>query len=94
MTRLGFSITHTKLLVCYATVGKVLCVCADKLSSGISLSRSDIGDLYTSASLIKFSAGRRVTQFGFKSDSRHILPEKQNKTHALICAHTGMHLGD
>ena len=58
---------------------------ASKLSPGMSLSWSDNGDLYTSASIIKFSAGRRVSQFGFKSDSRHILPEKN--TCFDMCTH-------
>lgn len=57
-------------LLCHISLGHV-----DRLSSGMSLSWSDKGDLYTSASTIKFSAGRRVSQFGIKSDSRHILPE-------------------
>lgn len=60
---------------------------AGRLNSGMSLSRSDNGDLYASASIIKSSAGGRVSQFGVKSDSRHILPEQNKKikktTHAL-----------
>lgn len=42
----------------------------------MSLSWSDNGDLYTSASIIKFSAGRRMSQSDIRSNSRHILPEK------------------
>lgn len=64
--------------------GKSL-VHADMLSSEMSLSCSDKGDLYTSASIIKFSAGRRVSQFGIKNDSRHILPER--KTCFYMCKH-------
>lgn len=46
ITLLVFSITHTKLLLCYATLtmGKVLCM-QTGFSSGMSLSWSDNGDL-------------------------------------------------
>lgn len=76
LTLLVFSITHTNPTLCHVDSRKSL-VRAGRLSSGMSLSWSDKGDLYTSASIIQFSAGRRVSQFGIKSDSRHILPKKK-----------------
>lgn len=79
-TLLVVGVTLIKLLLRNAalTVGEIL-VRAGRLNSGMSLSRSDNRDLYASASIIKSSAGRRVSQFGIKSDSRHILQEQNKK---------------
>ena len=48
-------------LLCHIDSGKSL-VHAVRLSPGMILSWSDKGDLYTSVSILKFSAGRRVSQ--------------------------------
>ena len=73
LTRLVFRMAQTKLWLCCCHIhsgGSVVCVQA-RLSCGVSLSRCDTVDHYTSGSAVKFSAGRRVSQ----SDSRHILLE-------------------
>lgn len=75
-------------LLCHVDSGESL-VRAGRLSSEISLSRSDNRNLYTSVSIIKFSAGRRVSQFATTSERRNILPEKKENmlwyVHTLGC---------
>lgn len=74
-------------LLCHVDGGKSL-VHAGRLSSGTSLSWNDKGDLYTSASMMKFSAGQRMSQFSIKSDGRHILLEEKSTlsyTYTLGC---------
>lgn len=73
--------THKADPLLYHVDSRNSLVRAVRLSSGVSLSWSDKGELYT-------SAGRRVSQFGIKSDSRHILLKKKNNQ-VLICALMG-----